>query len=691
MRRDLVTLFRTQTSQPSLAYHGEMATRLEPILVQQSRYLVSLLRPWEQDEHALLLTKGGSGEHDIRPNAHTAAGLATIYRCLPREQFPADFTPEFCRDRAIDILRFLLLTHGAGGKRCADGKNWRGQWQSAHWAASTGTACWLLWDELSEDMRWLAAKMITEEADRFVGVIPPAQVKNDTKAEENAWNSEVISLAFNMFPDHPHHDIWGETAIRWAVSSFARQQDVTCDMLCDGRPLRDWLTAPNIHDDYTLENHSRVHPDYMNTIDMLLMQIRFYEWADRPHPEALEHNVRGIYENLKVLSFADGGYLYPNGQDWHLHRCPDWFRTHVSQAVLYGDRQAARLARICLETIECMAARNPDGALFLQDEFFFASTQHMFFELACQAYLMLRTKGEGAPPISEKELICQLAGTYLFESGEFAILRTPNSVSTFSWGARTMGMVLPLQKDILLTPYESSLVGTVIIDSVRHERSVVQEVRYIEMERGFAVVGVLERAEGAVKQRFGFAALEDDRCIYADRLYTRSEVHIDALELGTIGIANEPHWVHHDGVRTLHFGRGREYITGDGLDETPFLFSHPWFNIDNVMGIVSLAGSGNQTWTPLHRYQRGRLQQLFVLNAYDDRSALIREEDGLVAETAIVFYPGQSQRKTRQAASRCRYQALPDDRFAICLEDGVRVQFDLQRLTVNVLPASRQN
>lgn len=684
MREELAGIFQTETAQPETEFRGEIARRLEPVLFQQAQYLISQLRPWEQDEEALLLTKGGSGEHDIRPNAHTASGLAMLYRCVPKEHYPAGLSPDFCLEKAIRILRFLLSTHRAGGKFCANERQWHSQWQSALWATSVGSACWLLWDDLPHDLRWLASRMVTEEADRFVGVTPPAQVKNDTKAEENAWNSEVISLAFNMFPKHPHHEAWRETAIRWAVTSFAREHDLTSDDLVDGRPLSEWLTAANIHDDYTLENHARVHPDYMNTIDTLLTQIRFYDWADNPHPQALEHNVRGIYANLKALSFPDAGYLYPNGQDWHLHRCPDWFRTHVIQAVLYNDRQAARLARLSLETIERMAARNPDGALFRQEEFFFASTQHMFFELASKAYLIMRAKGEGAKPISEKRLWQQLTGTYHFKSGEFAVLRTPSSVSSFSWGARIMGMTLPLQKDLLLTPYESSMLGALTVDSVRHERSIIKDVRYIELDNGFAVLGIASRAEGAVEQRFGFVARSDERSVYVDRLYASPDAQIDALELGTIGIANEPHWIYHRGVRTLSFQRTKEHITGAGLDETPFLFSCPWFNVDNVLGIVCLEGSGNQSWIPIHRYQRGRLQQLFVLNHYDERTLPIREENGLVAETALVFYPGQPHRKTRKAASRCQYKVLPEDRFSICLEDGTSIEFDLNELSINV-------
>src|SRR5690606_32761240 len=79
-----------------------------------------------------------------------------------------------------DILRFLLPAHGAGKKPLADGKTWGGQWQSALWANSAGRAAWLLWDDIPPSLRWLAARMVVDEADRFLNVTPPAQIVRDT-------------------------------------------------------------------------------------------------------------------------------------------------------------------------------------------------------------------------------------------------------------------------------------------------------------------------------------------------------------------------------------------------------------------------------------------------------------------------------------------------------------------------------
>jgi hypothetical protein len=204
----------------------------------------------------------------------------------------------------MKILRFLLPTHA----------QWKDQWQSALWATSAGQAAWLLWDDLAPRERQLAAAMICHEADRFVDARPPAQVARDTKAEENAWNSQVLALAFNMFPTHPNHARYRDAAIRWHLSSFATAHDLSRADVVDGKPLKEWLagSGANLHDDYTLENHDRVHPDYMASTRTLLTQKLFYDWAGNAPPASINFNARNIYANLKRFSLPDGGFVYPN-------------------------------------------------------------------------------------------------------------------------------------------------------------------------------------------------------------------------------------------------------------------------------------------------------------------------------------------------------------------------------------------
>ena len=83
IQQELSGAYRTTAPSPPLNERGPIARRIEKLLGQQARWLVSTIHPWQNDPRAALLTKGGSIENEIRPNAHTACGLAMLARCAP--------------------------------------------------------------------------------------------------------------------------------------------------------------------------------------------------------------------------------------------------------------------------------------------------------------------------------------------------------------------------------------------------------------------------------------------------------------------------------------------------------------------------------------------------------------------------------------------------------------------------------
>lgn len=314
MEKDLATIYRTTAPTLHLSHEHELIGRLEPLLMQQARRLAQTLEPWPDAPRAKYLGPGRDMEHEIRPAAHLVNGLAVLARAAGEGAFPPDYPRQAVREDAVALLRFLAAAHRAGGKQASQGRQWYNQWQSALWAHRAGQGAWLLWDQLEVELQWLMARAICDEADRFIGKVPPTQVVRDTKSEENAWNAQVIALAYNMFPHHPRNAAWREEAIRWAITSFATGNDLDRTEVYDGRPLREWLTGPNLHEDFTLENHDRVHPGYMRAIRTTLYLRLMYEWVGNPVPRALSFNTRNVYEVMKRLEYADGGQFFPNAR-----------------------------------------------------------------------------------------------------------------------------------------------------------------------------------------------------------------------------------------------------------------------------------------------------------------------------------------------------------------------------------------
>lgn len=690
---DLAGPFRATAAQPPRLHRGEIMRSLEPLMLQQARHLVSELQPWNNEPGAALLPllrRAPSSESGIRPNAHTAKGLALIARLLPPEAFPAGFSAAKARKHALELVRTLVRTYGAGGETCSDGKPWRAQWQSAYWAALAGEACWLLWHDLSPDERWLAARMICDEADRFVGVVPPTNLHRDSKAEENAWNSQVVSLAYSMFPSHPRHALWRETALRWIASAFAREADLKRTDRVDGKPLHEWLDGANLLDDFTLENHGRVHPDYLACTYLLSSQVPLYTWGGHEPPEALHLNVEAIHGTLKWLSTPEGSVIYPNGQDWGLHRNIDWLEYHATLAVLYQDRTAALLMRQALDTVQRMAARNPDGPVYLPGETKLVSDQAMVLEYAAHTYALMAERGEGPAPVGESEFLSAQAGTRIFPQGKFAVIRTPHSIATFSWGAQVMGMVLPLRRDLLMTPESRGLIGYVGPDRTSPELPELRNVAIAPLEAGFGLTGVLARGGGTFEQRFGFLALPDGRGVYVDVVSATGSTRPGVLDLGTLGVLNDLAWPWHGGQRTLaHAGGTRVFAAAQAAGEEPASFDSPWFQIDGL-GIVRLAASGPARYIPAPTSAAGRLEQRFHLNSTATARLTSTPSGQPLAFGVYVFYPGASPSETAAFAARSRLESPPGAlQPRLRLDDGTIVHMDLSALTLTVSAPSR--
>jgi hypothetical protein len=529
--------------------------------------------------------------------------------------------------------------------------------------------------------------MICDEADRFVGVTPPSNEFTDSKAEENAWNSEVVSLAYNAFPAHPRHALWRETALRWIAGSFCAPQDLHSARIVDGRPLRDWLSGPNLHADFTLENHRRVHPDYMACTYLLTSQVPVYAWGKNPPPAALHLNVEAINAVIKRLATPDGSVVYPNGQDWGLHRNVDWLEYHATMAVLYGDRQSAAMLRHSLAAVRAMAARAPAGLIYAPGETRLSSDQHMVLEYLAHTYALMAQLGEGPPPVADALLWRDLAGTRVFEAGKFGLVRTPDAIATFSWGAQVMGQVLPLRGDLLLSPESRGLVGYASLAAGKAESPVVRQAVVTPLSGGFGVTGVLARAEGNVEQRFGFVALPDGRALYVDRLTLTGVTPPAVLDLGTLGVLNDVNWPFHDGRRTLaHDGGTTIFAAANAALDTAAEFSSPWCNLDGL-GIVRLATSGRARYMPAPTGAAGRLEQRFHLNAMPAAALAEAKTGDPLAHGVFVFYPHQSAAQTRATAAQCALLSAPGDTIVrLRLEDATEVTFDLVALRIDVAP-----
>lgn len=529
---------------------GPVRERAYRVVEGQARYLLSLVHPWQEDERLKLLTESRSTEHWIRPNTGAVSGFCFLYRFGPYDEARVGISrTQLLQQVILPMFGYLVATHRTGDRVTGDGKPWGHHWQSAHWAQMIGRAAWWIWDDLPPPMQSAVRRVVADEADRIAASEIPHQVRGDTKAEENAWNSQILSVAVLLMPHDPRRATWEEQFRRWAFSSFLRPADAQCTALIDGRPVSEQFTGANVFDDFTLENHGFVHPDYMSCFSLSLGCALDYAMTGRKPPEALVWNVAGVDENLKWFLAADGAFVYPNGQDWTIFRHPIWFGKHVLVGAAMNDADAWQLAIKSLEAAEKMQARSPSGAVYDPIEFFFPSTQTDLIYSYAQAWLWLNLVDRLPDNLQPRW------GVRRLDQGKILIHRTPAAINTISWGAKCMIQCVPMQADRLVSPDQRSGVGHVRLAGQSKPLPVALHSAEVENGEDWCRARLVIDHGQAVRAELHVRSAGDGALHLEERLTAREDITTEEVATGLVGILNNPKWI---------YERGRREVTIDG-------------------------------------------------------------------------------------------------------------------------------
>ncbi len=590
--------------QPDVA---SVCNRLYQACQKQAHYLLSTIHPWEEDENLLLLTESKSGEHWIRPNTNTIAGFAFLYRF---GEYDASIVG-IERDRLLNeyilpMIQYITTTHLTGSRPTSDGKKWGDAWQSAHWAHMLARGAWWIWDDLPQEVQQDIRRVIRHEAERIANSEPPHQIKQDTKAEENAWNSQILSVAMLLMPNDPRRPVWEEQFQKWVLSSFLRPADKNSNQIIDGKPVSKQFTGANIYDDFTLENHGIVHPDYMTCFTLTMGNLLDYKLTGRQAPEAIFYNAHEIYENLTWFSLPDGGYVYPSGQDWRLFRNPDWLKAHIMMAVYMDDPNAWQLFTNCLDTLEKMQARSNSGQIYLPEEYFFASTQHDIFYGLAQVWLHLHCAKNIVDDYQPKKGVLRL------DRGKIILNRTDHAIHTFSWGAKQMAQCLANRRDRIVSPHQHNGLDRVVLKDQNEALSTeIRDVKVTHNDKQFSAQLEIIHGNNQARSALHYQSNPDGVFTINDTLTAMKTITTSEIQAGWIGILNNPKWVYENGQRTLHTENQTfqiEALRGEKVNANAKQFS-----IDQTLFFES------ESPLPLfyqaaNQYHRARVTDLLFLN-----------------------------------------------------------------------------
>ncbi|UUX97576.1 hypothetical protein [Aquabacterium sp. J223] len=299
----------------------------------------------------------GSGENGIRSAANFV--FASAFRW---KQYGNQLGLDWAR-RGLD---YLLAGHRTGEGACADGQRWGHAWQSSWWCGKMALGAHLIWAELSRQRREAVARVVASEAGALLLRAVPTGLALDTKAEENAWDTEVLASALLLMPEHPDRGAWAEKLNAFAMNTLSRAVDHERLDLVEGKPVADWLTSANLFHDFTIENHGSCHFCYVaSPLASLTWARASFLLSGRPAPESLSFNKAAFWNKHKSL-FLDRRFAYVGGQDWARYTYGEYFivPAAVSIAASLDDRFAQHVAAQRVKMLRLEQRRNGDGSFF---------------------------------------------------------------------------------------------------------------------------------------------------------------------------------------------------------------------------------------------------------------------------------------------------------------------------------------
>ncbi|NLS95909.1 MAG: discoidin domain-containing protein [Planctomycetaceae bacterium] len=528
---------------PITGREDEFCRRAHAIMLRGAAFAKDLYRQWPVEAECGYLGWGGHGEKEIMANI----GMSHLYAFLltfgQYDERVTGVSRQEALRRVKGVVRYCCYTHFSGSHACVDGDTWGGGWHDADWSAILAHTAWLVWDQLDEPTREMAARVIAAEADRFADAEPPSGKIDNTRAEENAWNTRAPAIASVMFPGHPHAEAWRLACRRWLMNCLTVAADRNDATMVDGRPVNQWVTTENIHSDFTLENHRIVYPVYMwATMVNMCQSAGYHVYAGIEPPQAAFHHLGDVYGVYKRMQTWEGLPAYVNGSDKFLHlQVVDIFM-HSFFAQVLGDREAAHLEDVELGILERMQSRFSDGRLYPEEEVGPWSRVNNLSFILGGSYLLHYVLQNDVKPVSTDEFERRISGVSYFPDGKFLLHRTPNKLVSFAWSKpyRIMGLAIPREGSWLVTPNAHGFTGTILEEGTSKEPPwELEDLDFTQNDDSFIVRGRALRCQGKVRYSWTFHSLPEDEVVVSQKLVAVQPVTLARVETGTVGIGRD--------------------------------------------------------------------------------------------------------------------------------------------------------
>lgn len=606
-------------------------------------YLEALLRfePWAESvwrDDAHIRGAGYFGDGASRGNGgiRGTCGVALAYAVLIRE-FPLAPGRRRRLARVEAALRYAAETHEGGPAYAlaTDGRKWgvlpsfssdyEEGWQSSMWAASLGFTAALLEQQLDPSLVAACKRVVAEEATWLSKKAPASGYRFDTKAEENAWQSNILTLAAAWMPGDARAPKWLHDARYYLANTYTVPSDSSC-------PLKDWICTQTLFPSYALENHGFYHPTYqmvagMSLGDSYLMAKMVNESVARKIGPFADHNVKPVWQFIKGILLDSGDMAFPSGLDWSLH---DY--EHISYlAWLAGRFQAPEAAwaepRLAAQILYRQAV-NGDG------RFVGESCPDGFYREAVEArrvamaFLQDRLAGF---PVSKGER----PNNYVVHYADVGLImqRSDNALTTVSYGPKTMALVYPLggqntAQRFITSPNTSTLIGPegkTVLDRFERTRQGFRAELSLNSRHGRSSRMIVESTPQAV----AFVEIPRDSSRLPASGWLLSAIENDLLTGGK--------------RKVLWTGDSAVIADRSGTKAGP-VRSH-WIDVDNWMGFIT-PSKGTMVYHAASGYNRD--------GAAEDSLTFIPLSPH--APRAVIILPGASSSLTSKVRRTMRWK-----------------------------------
>lgn len=592
------------------------------------------------------------------------------------DAFNASERQQYLR-KATAAIRYATATHVTGTQKCPDGKQWGKSWQSAMWAGTLGFGAWLLWDELDANLRKDVQRVVASEADRFLASKPPGGRWLDTKAEENGWNLICISLAVNMFPDHPNASAWNQKAIEYMINTLSAPQDHQDSKVIDGRAVKEWVSAENLHPDFTLENHGFFHPAYVACSSYFLTQSAMhYTYAKRRIPEAATHHLIDTWRMLQTLILPCGESAFPQGMDWELHGVA-FINLFASLGTWQRDPLAARMEQVTLQYMR--AWQNMcHGDLAVPGSRLGFTRHAICAEQAAYGFLAHKLFGPPVKAVSLQEAASQVCGLQPHEFVGLVTHRTSEKVFSVSWKNKIMAMLIPIGpghegNPHFTIPLANGFIGSFQLSGAGDSKLKVLEHRWKETTNGFGTTVTLQTGN-SLKQKVKITSLGEKVVLYQDHVIALTNVTV-IKEFGVpLGIENDQIT---GGTRTIHYDNGKSVFDWQNPKPTTAI-PGSWANVDGRLGIIIIEGSGIN-YTQAKSYSSGISVYTDTLSAsYSEQSRRFNTGES-VARRVVLLLTEISPKQTATLAHSLRIENSGKEKVLhFNLPEGGQARLSLQ-------------